>query len=138
MPRQILSWLLEAIGMVVGGAVGYWAFFWFARNGFYALMLPGGLLGLGCSLFSANRSNVRGIICAVAGLALTVYTDWGFERLNADPSFPYFVTHYHQLGPVTLLLTGLGTAIAYWMGKDSGYMSFARKPARQEPSRVEE
>ena len=34
-------------GAVGGGLVGYFRFLWIARQGFYALVLPGGLLGVG-------------------------------------------------------------------------------------------
>ncbi|NJN05747.1 MAG: hypothetical protein HC814_04360 [Rhodobacteraceae bacterium] len=33
------------IGAVLGGVVGWFAFFWIANQGFYMLALPGGLLG---------------------------------------------------------------------------------------------
>ena len=47
--------MLVLIGGVAGGLVGYFGFLWIARQGFYALVLPRGLLGVGASLF-ANRS----------------------------------------------------------------------------------
>jgi hypothetical protein len=33
-------------GAVAGGAIGYFTFIWIARQGFYALMLPGALAGV--------------------------------------------------------------------------------------------
>ena len=47
--------ILVLVGAVAGGLVGYFGFLWIARQGLYALVLPGGLLGVGASLFP-NRS----------------------------------------------------------------------------------
>jgi hypothetical protein len=128
MPRYVVSNILGLVGAVAGGLLGYWAFFWIASQGFYALILPGAFLGLGCSLLARHRSLARGIICGIAGFFLGLYTDWRFEPFVADKSFRYFVTHFYQLVPVTLIMIGLGTAIAFWMGKDSGYESLVRRP----------
>ena len=38
------------IGAAVGGAVGYFAFGWLVSQGFYAVALPGVLLGIGLGL----------------------------------------------------------------------------------------
>jgi hypothetical protein len=127
MPRHLVSTLISIVGAVIGGALGYWLFFWFARHGFYALIIPGALLGFGCGLFAQHRSTVRGIVSGVAAFLLTVYTDFGFEGQDGE-SLRYFVTRYHELGPVTLLMTVVGTLLGFWMGKDSGYLSVARKP----------
>lgn len=134
MPRQLMSTILGVIGAAIGGALGYWIFFWFYRQGFYALIVPGAALGFGCSLLAQHRSTIRGIACGVAALALTVYTAFGVWTLPDGDTFQHFVTHYHKLSPVTLLMTALGTALGYWMGKDSGYISFARKPEPPRPA----
>ena len=63
--------MLALIGAVAGGLVGYFGFLWIARQGFYALVLPGGLLGVGASL-SANRSTAPCIVCGLLALALGV------------------------------------------------------------------
>ena len=69
--------VLVLIGAVGGGLVGYFGFLWIARQGFYALVLPGGLLGLGASLF-ANRSTALCIVCGLLALALGVLAEWEF------------------------------------------------------------
>ncbi len=69
MMRQVASCFLGLIGAVIGGALGYYIFMWIVDQGFYGLMIPGALLGLGCSLLSQHRSHFRGVICAAAGLA---------------------------------------------------------------------
>jgi hypothetical protein len=60
--------MLVLIGAVAGGLVGYFGFLWIARQGFYALVLPGGLLGVGASLFP-NRSTALCIVCGLLALA---------------------------------------------------------------------
>src|SRR5690349_13455261 len=65
------------IGAVAGGLVGYFGFLWIARQGFYALVLPGGLLGIGASL-SPNRSTASCITCGVLALALGLLAEWQF------------------------------------------------------------
>ena len=51
--------VMAGLAAAAGGVVGYFAFIWIARQGFYALMLPGGLAGLGASFFVRDRSVLR-------------------------------------------------------------------------------
>jgi len=44
---RIRNLLAGILGAAAGGILGYFAFFWIAGQGFYALMVPGGLVGLG-------------------------------------------------------------------------------------------
>ena len=126
--RQITSNLLGLVGAVVGGVLGYYIFLWMIHQGFYGLMIPGALLGLGCSLLSQHRSQIRGALCAVAGLVLGMYSEWHFEWFKPDDSFAYLVTHIYEKGPVTLLMLALGAFFAYWLGKDAGFARFAPGP----------
>ena len=80
--------VLVLIGAVAGGLVGYFGFLWIARQGFYALVLPGGLLGLGASLF-ANRSTALCIVCGLLALALGVLAEWQFAPFIRDGSLGY-------------------------------------------------
>ena len=50
------DWLLGIVGGVIGGTLGYFAFFFFVQEGFYTLVLPGTLLGLGCGWLSGMKS----------------------------------------------------------------------------------
>ena len=52
-------------------------------------------------------------LCALAGLALGLYTEWRFAPFKDDASFPYFLTHVHRLKPFTLLLLALGVFMCY-------------------------
>ncbi len=74
MRLQTMLWGL--LGAVIGGAAGFFAFFWIARQGFYALILPSGLMGFTAGLFARSRSTPLALVCGVAGLAL------GFDSNN--------------------------------------------------------
>lgn len=107
-------------GAAIGGAIGYAIFFWMAEQGFYALALPGALLGWGCSILSKRRSLTLATVCAVLALALGVVTEWRFAPFVKDESLGYFLTHMHDLKPVTLLMIGIGGALALWLSRGNG------------------
>lgn len=109
------------VGALVGGSLGFLAFRWAYSQGFYAMILPGALLGLGCGLLAQHRSIPRGIVCGVAALFLGLYTEWQYYPFEADDSFLYMLTHVYRLRPLTLGMIGLGTAFAFWFGKDAGF-----------------
>ncbi len=110
---QTQSLLLGLLGAAVGGTIGYFAFFWIASTGFYALVVPGGLLGIVAGLFARRRCPPLAIICAIAALLLGLFTEWRFRPFVADPSLPYFLTHLHQLTLVTIIMVVLGVIVAY-------------------------
>src|SRR6516165_3133760 len=126
MPRHLISNLLGLAGAIVGAVIGFYTFGWLLEHGFLGLMVPGALLGLGCSLLARHPSIPRGALCAVAALGLSFFADWWFEPFNPDPSLKYFLAHALDLGPVRLLMIGIGTVIAYWIGKDAGFRGYAR------------
>lgn len=135
-PTRIISNVLGLIGAAAGGVFGYVVFWWFVRHGFYAMMVPSGMLGLGCGLLARHRSQARGVVCGLAALGLGLYTDWTFEKFPADGSFGYFLRHIHQLDLVSQLMIGVGALIAYWLGRDGGYgRTF---PVDKAPARTEE
>ncbi len=111
------NWILGVVGLVIGGAAGFFAFFWLVRQGFYAMVLPGALLGLGCGLLSRAKSELLGIICGLAALLLGLFIEWRFAPFAADDSLAYFIAHVHQLKGMTLLLIAVGGILAYWLGK---------------------
>jgi len=102
------------LGAVVGGLIGHMLFFWVARQGFYGLVLPGGLLGLGAGI---GRGGARwiAVVCGVAALALGLFTEWRFAPFAADPGLGYFLTHLHQLRPLTMAMIAVGAAIGFWV-----------------------
>jgi hypothetical protein len=135
MPRPLISNLLGLVGAIVGGALGFYTFGWLMGQGFYGLMIPGAFLGLGCGLLAQHSSIARGIVCGVAALILALFTEWQYFPFLADSSLSYFVQHLTDLRPVTILMTVIGAAIAFWVGKDAGFrwLPEGRKPAPAEP-----
>jgi len=126
MPRHLISNLLGLIGAIVGSVLGFYTFGWLLEHGFLGLMIPGALLGLGCSVLARHPSTVRGVFCGIAALGLSLFADWKFEPFNADGSLRFFLSHVMDLGPVRLLMIGIGSLIAYWMGKDAGFRGYSR------------
>ncbi len=120
--RQITSNILGLIGAAVGGVLGYYNFLWILNQGFYGLMIPGALLGLGCGLLSRHASQLRGVLCGAAGLVLGMYAEWSYRTFVADGSFAYMVTHIQEKPPLTLVMLALGAFFAYWMGRDAGLL----------------
>jgi MFS family permease len=121
MARLLISYLLGLVGAIIGGVLGFYTFHWLIGHGFYGLAIPGAFLGLGCGLLSRHNSILRGILCGVAALILSLYTEWTYLRFAADNSFSYMVSHFMQKDTVTLVMVVLGTVIAFWVGKDGGF-----------------
>jgi hypothetical protein len=107
--------VVASTGAVVGAILGYFAFFWIARQGFYALVAPGALLGMGAGLLVKDKSIPRALVCAVAALALDLFVEWRFRPFVTDPSLGYFLAHVHQLQPLTLLMVAAGAALGGWL-----------------------
>ena len=110
------NWLLGIVGGIVGGAIGYFAFSLIVGQGFYAIVLPGALLGLGCGYLSGIRSNALGVVCGLVALLLGFFTEWRFFPFIKDGSFSYFITHVHNLKSVTLIMIALGGFFGFWFG----------------------
>ncbi len=106
--------LLVLFGAALGGLLGYLVFFALARRGLYGLAFPGGLLGLGAGIFK-TRSKAIPFVCGLAALALGLFTEWCHEPFLADPSLGYFVSHVHQLQPITLVMLAAGTLIGFYV-----------------------
>jgi hypothetical protein len=126
MVNRVISTVLGVIGGIVGGIAGYHLFFWIIRQGFYALVLPGASVGLGCGLLARHRSVPRGIACALAGLVLGLYTEWVYEPFIVDKSFRYLVLHFYKLPGITQIMIALGTALSYYLGRDAGFTAVRR------------
>ena len=101
---------LGLVGALAGGALGYLGFVLALRSGFYALMLPGGLIGLGGGWLVKDRSPLRATLCGIFAAALGLFAEWRNFPFVADPSLGYFVTHLQQLRGLTLIMLAAGTA----------------------------
>jgi hypothetical protein len=101
-------------GAVLGGVVGYFGFGWLIRQGFYGLVLPGGLIGLGAGVASC-RSRWPAVVCGISALLLGLFTEWSYFPFKADGSFGYFLCNAHDLKPLTLMMIAAGAAIGFWV-----------------------
>ena len=126
-PLRLRTVALGLLGAVIGGAVGYFAFFWIARQGLYALILPPALLGFTAGVCARRRSTPLALVCGLAGLALGLFVEWRFAPFVADSSLLYFMTHIHTLKPITMLMLALGAFLSYRLalGRDSNSKSTA-------------
>lgn len=111
------NWPLGLLGAIVGGTLGYLLFFGLLRIHLFALILPGGLLGLGGGMMLRGKSTLFGLLCGVSALCLGLFADWRFEPFVPDPSFWYFLTHIHKFDVITLFLLIVGVLIAFWLGR---------------------
>lgn len=115
-----LSIVRGLAGAVLGGLLGYFVFFWIARQGFYALILPGTVLGLGFGLACRRKYIAAAVACGLAALALGIFTEWRFAPFAEDTSISFFLTHLHRLKPVTWLMIGLGAFFAFYLAQGPG------------------
>jgi hypothetical protein len=104
------------LGMVVGGVAGFFVFRWLVSQGFYALALPGAMMGMACGYASRIRSPALAIACGISGAVVTVFAEWNAMPFVADESLAYFLTHMHQLKGLTLIMLALGIVFAAWFG----------------------
>ena len=123
--RNLMPWagniLNHVIGDVLtvafgcaGGVLGYLGFVWLIGQGFYALVLPGGLVGLVGGI-PRSQSLVGPLLCGMVAIVAGLVAEYRFGPFLADPSFGYFLSHALELRPVTLLLIGIGGVIGFWV-----------------------
>jgi hypothetical protein len=102
------------LGALVGGIIGYFAFFWVWRQGLYGIALPGTFLGIGAGAVK-NRSILVPIVAGIAAALLGIFTEWKAAPMIADPSFGYFITHLHDVQQLSLIMIALGAAVGFYM-----------------------
>lgn len=109
-------WALALSGAILGALVGFVAFKWLAAQGFYALALPGAFVGWGASFFLRRRSQAIGALAAIIALTVSIYAEWATAPFIVDESLAYFLTHLHQLRPLTWIMIVFGVVLAYSLG----------------------
>lgn len=121
MSRASVSNALGLAGAVAGAILGVLAARWISTQGFYAPIVPGGFVGLACGLLARHRSTRRGLACAVIALAAGIVAEYAVFTFAWNPSdrFIDFARNVHRLRPSTWLFLGLGSAIAFWVGRDT-------------------
>ena len=100
----------------VGGVIGHFAFLWIVRQGFYALALPGILIGCGAGWSLRQRSGTCAIICALLALVAGIVSEWRAHPFIKDDGFGYFIQHLQDLRPITIIMILLGAIFAAWFG----------------------
>jgi hypothetical protein len=125
--------VLGLIGAALGGAGGYYLYWWLLNDGLNFLVLPGAMIGLGCGLFSLRRSRSLALVCAVVALGFGIYCEWSHAPFRKDESLTFFVTHVHWLGPVKIILIFLGGLTAYWLGQTSAFQYWKETQSRPNP-----
>ena len=115
--RQAFVIVRGIVGAIIGGAIGYLVFWWLTKSGFYGMIVPGALLGLGAGLAARGQSVTLGILCALTALVLSVIAEWSLFPFVRDGSLVYFVTHVHTLPAIKLIMMAMGVGLAYWLGQ---------------------
>lgn len=117
-----IDYALGLAGAIVGAVVGHFLFYAIATQGFYAIAVPGALLGLGCGALSGRRSVVLGIVCGAGGLAIALYSEWRVFPFIKDGSFSYFLAHVQDLTLVSKVAIALNAGFGLWfgMGREGG------------------
>lgn len=105
---------LVLLGALIGGLLGYVVFKWLLGQGFYGLMVPGGLLGMGAGVFKTNTKAIS-VVCGVMAFLLGVVAEWSSFPFKADESLGYFIAHVHELQPATMIMLAIGAAIGFWI-----------------------
>lgn len=110
-----MSHAFTVLGAAVAGAVlGHLAFFWILKQGFYAMVVPGGLVGLAASLAN-NRLTWMAAACGFLALFNGLMAEWTYRPFRDDSTFGYFVLHAFSLPGVTLLMIGVGAFLGFWL-----------------------
>ena len=81
---------------------------------FYAIGLPGGVLGLAAGI-PRSRSPMAGVLCGLLATIAGLLTEYQFAPFVADGSLRYFLVHVSELQPLTLVSIGTGGLIAFWV-----------------------
>jgi hypothetical protein len=145
MRKILIDFVPGLVGSLVGGFLGYFLVEWLRRQGFYTIVLPGALAGLGCGLFSVTSSRVRGILCALEAAAFGLISEWlimyGPKEKTLD-NFLGFLAQFKNEPLITPLMLALGVFLGYWWGREATFpwrhrfASFESKPSSRAGLRV--
>lgn len=86
------------------------------QNGFYGILIPGALLGMGAGWAARGQSQLLGLVCFVLAIGLTLFTEW-HVMFAKNCTFPDFLSKIHTLSAVRLIMIALGPVMAYWFGR---------------------
>jgi hypothetical protein len=111
-------------GAALGGVAGYFLFGWILRQGLYAGVVPGALLGIGCGLLVQRRNMLLAVVCGLAALALGIFTEWKYLPFVRDGSLPFLIQH---LPAYKWLMLGLGGFAGFWFSLGTRGKQFPRQ-----------
>ena len=104
-----------AIGCAcLGGIIGYLGFRFLLARGAYAIILPGGLLGLAAGIVR-NNSTLVAVLCALLAVTAGVLAEHQVAPFVADDSLSYFLMHVVNLQPLTQVSIVVGGLIGFWV-----------------------
>jgi hypothetical protein len=112
--RTLINDRLTLLGALAGGLAGYFLFFWLADRGYFGLAIPGGFLGIGAGVFRSS-SRLTPLTCALLALALGVFTEWRYAPFVVDGSFGYFLRHFGNLQPASVIMIAIGVFAGFWV-----------------------
>ncbi len=115
--RPYAGYALGLAAALAGAALGHRAVGWMLGQGFYAMMLPGTLVGVGGGLFLPDRSRTWGAFVGTLALMAGLYTEWDYMPFIKDPGFGYFLAHCGDLKPVSLLMIAGGGFLGTMFGQ---------------------
>jgi hypothetical protein len=105
---------LTMVFACAGAAFGHLAFTLALRLGMYAVVLPGGFVGLAAGI-PRNRSPVVAGLCGILATTAGLLTEHRFAPFGADVSLKYFLLHVLDLQPLTLISIAVGGLIGFWV-----------------------
>ena len=106
--------LLVLAGAVVGAWIGYFGVGWLWGQGYYAMILPGGLCGLGAGVFK-TRSRIVPFICGILAIVATLYAEWRYFPFVDDSSLTFFLSHLTDLRTMTIIDLVVGALISVYV-----------------------
>lgn len=115
--RRSVDYVAATTGTVFGAIAGAAVFGFLLRQGIYAMVIPGTLIGLGCGGFAKGRSTGLGISAAVIAFVVSLGLEWHFRPFVLDDSLSYFLSHLRDLTTMTWITVSLGTFAAFWFGR---------------------
>ncbi|GAB5444409.1 MAG: hypothetical protein Fues2KO_47580 [Fuerstiella sp.] len=115
--RRSVDYVAATTGTVFGTIAGAAVFGFLLRQGIYAMVIPGTLIGLGCGGFAKGRSTGLGISAAIIAFVVSLGLEWHFRPFVVDDSLPYFLSHLRDLTTITWITVSLGTFAAFWFGR---------------------
>ena len=103
------------LGGIAGAIAGIFICKFLADQGYYAGVVPGALVGLGFSM-AAKRGHLGfGVASGILGLLAGLIAEW--QLFHSDDSFLHSIQDLQNEGIVTWIMLGLGTILAFSIGK---------------------